>query len=272
MKKLIIISIAVIALTPIAGKSSSMEIKITGGFVSGISGVEITDGKNKGVQVHAVEGNGSETKLCSGTTDKDGKYSKDSIDKGLSTNTENLKVLIGSETWLGITTDGKYDSEEQKKAANQKVEIQSLMFDSFGSIFSYEDGLYAQVQVINQDTQYAYEFPSLVIYDDLDELYFNTDAFDSQEAINTGQLVSDVISEMGKAGVTKMGDGGNIITVPSGIINNPERYVLLKGTAHKIDDEGNPVGPDIDFGIAIVPEPATICLLAIGAMTVLRKK
>lgn len=273
MKKISIMIAVVIVLLPIASKASTIDVNLSDSPYFP-SEVDINRAPaNKNVTVIKRE-NEAETKVTvdGETTDVDGKYHRN-FGTALFGATS-LVIKIGNETWEGIIGCGNYTSEEQKKPAKKQSMLESLPFDSFGSFAILDGDCYGQIQVINLDTDYAYEFSELLIYSDLDGSYFDTPDFDSPEAIATGRLVSNIIEEtlMEKVEVTPMGQAGSLITVPSGILYNSNDYVLLTGMSHKIDGDGNPIGDDVGFSIAIIPEPATILLLGLGGLALLRRR
>jgi hypothetical protein len=246
--------------------ASTIPIDITGNFRNGISDITITDGKNKDVKITVNEPGGTDGTIASGTTDNVGGYSSGDL-AGLTAGASSVDIEVGGEHFKGVTKDGIYTSEEQKKKAKGlQATFNELPFDFFGSFVTFEGDLFGQLQLMNNSTEFAFDFSSLILFTGLDLSFFNPIEYASISAMASGTMAYDFLSlNGGEASIPLAGGSASpILTFPTGPLSY-DKYILLAGTARPIIGQDQ-YGDEIMFTVAAanVPEPASIVLFGIA--------
>lgn len=229
--------------------------------INGIRSLALVDGKSTFLSVEGVTADGQRMDAASGTTSS-GTGTLELTISGVDTsNWQSLRIVGDMETWEGITKTGAYKSEEQKKKDKAPGSYQDrpngLPFQFLPNFWSYVEGTFAQIDIINTSPFFAYSFTSLSLYKGLSPVYWQTDQFDSPAAIATGTFQWDFVSDNGSASIAKAGgDVAPILAFPLGTPSDPS-YDLLTGVARPILGPGV-YGDPVSFSTAFraVPEPS----------------
>jgi hypothetical protein len=233
---------------------------------------------NTAITVNIVKGDitvgETRTRVGPEMTDAMGKWKVNAVDgkKGRFFEVKlNLGGGAGEEIWENIARadSGKWVSRQQKAQkmkGREKGRSNGLPFEAISSVY-VEDTDHFQIDDTSPTNTYA--FTSLQVYRSLDMSYFGTDQFDSVEAIQTGSLFTDFASDTDDflLGPTMPGstpEGAAFLVSPV----SPEGYQLIVGEAALWLSDGS-LGKSVPFSFAhAVPEPATLILLASGALAI----
>lgn len=218
------------------------------------------DAKGKLISVEGVTADGQRVDAGDGFSTLSGTFEL-TISGPDTTNWQKLKI-VGDETWEGITKEGPYESEKQKKKQKAPGSFQDrpngLPFEFLPNLWTDGDETFAQIDIINTSPVFAYSFTSLKLFKGLSLVYWQTDQFDSPAAIATGTFQWDFVSDNGSASITKA--GGDVAPILAFPLGTPSflSYDLLTGVARPILAPGV-YGDPISFstGFSAVPEPSS---------------